>query len=405
MTPPSATSNYAYRRAQGAAARSQGGGPQLPDHSLDLSPYFRRHVKGQSKDGSPDPGVGMNVLDRGIYPVRVVNPDADTVSIRFFNPKDNKLSHLDLSQEQYQIVKDYTVGGIAEDAYNKGGYTPLDHDPQDMRVEGMGNLFAKGYQWQNRPVPGQKGRINPFSTGDRSRYSASLPLDYITNRQAPKALTEDLSFADRASFEAGRLAGDVTGFGTQHHAWNIHPLDVFSTQAFYEGRKQGLSPVAARIPTWAGASILGIASGNWNPLNITEGGRQKGYSAITPTEEDPRESANPVLDSVFHRGFLGRTGRLLPWEQFKEERPEVSYEEYKNYQDYLYDPGIMNLFKATVGVDGPEARIMGYRVTPMGAAAAVAATAGLIAMGKNQGQAQGKRNIRRIANVPRLKPL
>ena len=83
------------------------------------------------------------------------------------------------------------------------------------------------------------------------------------------------------------------------------------------------------------------------------------------------------------RGLLGRTGRLLPWEQFRQERPDVDYETYAKYQDYLKDQGILGIAKGTLdGVDGAEARIVGYRVTPMGAIAAGSVLGGAALLAK-----------------------
>jgi hypothetical protein len=124
-------------------------------------------------------------------------------------------------------------------------------------------------------------------------------------------------------------------------------------------------------------------SGNYNPLNLMEGGRAAGYQAVTPTDEDLTKSENPVLDMALYRGMFGRSGKLLPWEQFHQERPDVAFEDFDAYKQYLREPGFLGLAKATgEGIDGPEARVMGYRVTPLGVLSAAGVLGGAIAAGR-----------------------
>ncbi|MGL4349327.1 MAG: hypothetical protein ACRCT2_01890, partial [Plesiomonas shigelloides] len=141
----------------------------------------------------------------------------------------------------------------------------------------------------------------------------------------------------------------------------------------------GLGTREQQLVRYGTATTLGLLSQNYNPLNIAEGGRTAGFSAVNPTDEDPRKSENPIGEFFFDRGMLGRSGRLLPWEQFHEERPEIPYAKYSAYQDYIRQPGFMGLAKGTWdGVDGPEARIVGYRVQPEAVAAAAALAAASI---------------------------
>ena len=84
---------------------------------------------------------------------------------------------------------------------------------------------------------------------------------------------------------------------------------------------------------------------------------------------------------LIDRGFLGKRGRLLPWEQFRQERTDIPYEQYEKYQNYLRnkDENALRdmtggLLKGTLdGINGPELSVMGYSVTPTGALAAGAA--------------------------------
>lgn len=205
----------------------------------------------------------------------------------------------------------------------------------------------------------------------------------------------------------GRLGADAAGFGTRKYFWNMNPEDFMGT---YAGRILGSPDVLELMglehtnglaqSIRAGTAIgLGLGVGNWNPLNLAEGGRPAGFEAVSADENDPRKSTQPVVDLLVSRGLLGRNGRILPWEQFTQERPDVTYAEYQAYKDYLYnrDPGLLN--KATLGlvkgtpegIDGesPELRILGYRVTPegivtagIGAAVPIAWAKGMQALNK-----------------------
>lgn len=130
---------------------------------------------------------------------------------------------------------------------------------------------------------------------------------------------------------------------------------------------------------------LNIGSGNYDPFNPTEGFRSAGYSALSPEEGgDQRKPTNPAMD-VIERHFLGRKGRILPWEQFTAERPDVSYEKYKQYRDWQYgkadDPvrdlslGLVKFTPSNLD-NAPEINMMGTSITPTGV---LAAAAGVIA--------------------------
>ena len=85
--------------------------------------------------------------------------------------------------------------------------------------------------------------------------------------------------------------------------------------------------------------------------------RQPGYKAVVPDENDPTKSAN-LGQELVDRYFLGRSGALLPYDEFVKERPDVSREEYNQYKNYLF--GDKSVVKATMdGVQGPEVTFMG----------------------------------------------
>ena len=94
-------------------------------------------------------------------------------------------------------------------------------------------------------------------------------------------------------------------------------------------------------------------------LGMGQFGRAPGYKAVVPSEDDPRETADPVMEAASR--YLGRTGRLLPYDEFVKERPDVSPEEFRAYKQYLF--GNQGVLKATdEGILGPEVAFMGKSI-------------------------------------------
>lgn len=203
-----------------------------------------------------------------------------------------------------------------------------------------------------------------------------------------RAPTEEYKYLPpqgQAAYAAGRIAADVAGHGTRQWGWRMHPEDIISSIGHWYLNSVGGNKLASTLGGYSSSLGMGIGSGNYNPLNPTEGGRPDGFQAISPDDEDPRKSTNPIYDLVVERGFFGRKGRLLPWEQFHEERPDVSYDKYSQYKDYLSNKDnnllrnlTLGMAKGTLdGINGPEVQLMGYSVTPLGAAAALGTLTGV----------------------------
>jgi hypothetical protein len=159
---------------------------------------------------------------------------------------------------------------------------------------------------------------------------------------------------------AGVVAGDVATDGVRNIWWFLNAPQAVAHLAtqhamFNAGKDiQGGVPLlrnrgmrmAASMPAWIGLS-LGI--GNFM--------RQPGYKAVVPGDDDPRETESPMAEFA-SRYFLGRSGRLLPYDEFVKERPDVSKAEYQKYKSYLF--GSPWPLKATAeGIHGPEVTFMG----------------------------------------------
>ena len=142
---------------------------------------------------------------------------------------------------------------------------------------------------------------------------------------------------------------------------------------------------------------INSAVGLLNPF-----GGQEGYKAVFESEEDPSVSSNPIGE-VAAKYILGRTGNLLPYDEFKKVRPDVSPGEYGKYKAFKFDKNTdLNPFddgQMTVptgvlkytndGIHGPEVQFLG-RSLPVATgilptAAAIAGTA----LGARRGRISG----------------
>ena len=107
-------------------------------------------------------------------------------------------------------------------------------------------------------------------------------------------------------------------------------------------------------------------------ISLNPMGGSGGYEAVLPSEADATMTEN-LLGEIAAKYILGRTGGLLPWNEFKKVRPDVSKGEYNAYKAFKYDkamdyditdgdvtlvPG--GVLKATVdGIHGPEVQFLG----------------------------------------------
>jgi len=268
-------------------------------------------------------------------------------------------------------------GGNSGNGGNSGGNEEdwTQEGRPDPPSGGLGSYFRYGWKTQGWKNP----NIDPSRLdrgGRERRYARSILTDTIRGRHP----VVDGGIPEQAAVLAGRIARDLTGLGTVSLTWNMHPMDIASTVARQAGERMGVPLGMAQLAGVAAGLGLSVGSGNFNPTNFEEGGRATGFRSLNPDPLDPTQSTSPVVEYGLDRLFFGRTGYLLPYEQFHKERPDVSYQEYVDYQDYLKDKGLLGLVKADPdGIDGPEARILGYRVTPTGIAAAALAGGSVLA--------------------------
>ena len=86
---------------------------------------------------------------------------------------------------------------------------------------------------------------------------------------------------------------------------------------------------------------------------MTPFGGQEGYKAVAPDPEDPNKTTNPVVE-IGAKYIAGRTGDLLPYNEFVKVRPDVSREEYNRYKAFKYEKPVLDLDPrdGDVGVGG-----------------------------------------------------
>lgn len=162
----------------------------------------------------------------------------------------------------------------------------------------------------------------------------------------------------------------------------------------FVGPRLGLESTLAGAAVAAGVPIaVGALSGQFgSPL---KGMRPAGYKAVAPVskEEDPtgRTPQSPVVEAGM-RYLLGQKSQMLPYKEFKEERPDVMPSTYVQYQQFqrmkpeagsliAVDPQTQSFsalggaIKGTArGLNDPELRLKGVPIT---ASAVVGTAAGL----------------------------
>ena len=262
---------------------------------------------------------------------------------------------------------------------------------------------------------------------------------------------EEIGWAGKGTYVAGRLAHDFLGDGSRTTWWVAnHPLGATSIAGEIASDAAGFRPDRAEleairsklaaddlpasreaaleewarlkgysrdgetpgIPLAAAAAVLPLAasvamtgaSGTHDITNLAGGGRTEGYKAIFADETDPSVSTNPAAE-LGARYFFGRSGRLLDWEDFTQERPEVGPSDYENYRAFQFDkgPGDLGLFKATDrNLTGePEFVMMGFQVPLTAASSAGGALVGGVAGAQGLDDLIRQRYAQRLADDPK----
>ncbi len=209
-------------------------------------------------------------------------------------------------------------------------------------------------------------------------------LKYVDASKYTTEAGQDISLkgrpAARAAQATGVLARDVMTDGARNIWWFLNAPQAATQAAALQGiHKAGLAvpstskrprPLIGNAALRLAATAPAVAAMSTAIGNI---GRPAGYKAILPSEEDPRKTDSPVGE-LLSRYFLGRTGRLLPYDEFAKERPDVDKGEYMRYKAYQFNKdvdlnpldGDFNVLGAlrgtTDGIHGPEINFMGKAI-------------------------------------------
>lgn len=196
----------------------------------------------------------------------------------------------------------------------------------------------------------------------------------------------------------GTVAADLARDGMRNIWWFINApqalTQIAAKQGIASATGRTVQPLISNDASRFAATLPAVLAVS---LGMGQFGRAPGFKAVVPSEDDSRET-DDALQEAASRYFLGRTGRLLPYDEFVKERPDVSPQEYRAYKQYLF--GDQGVLKATgEGILGPEVAFMGKSI-PVSTAIAPA-VAGII--GTAAGARAGKRRF--AAELMSRKPL
>lgn len=265
----------------------------------------------------------------------------------------------------------------------KAGQWALDQLPRDENPESFVEKLRRGVQ--GIPTGGYSKEYMQNLAGARQE-DQKLRMNTVLKGSVPnRANTADIPVGDKFSAAAAQATGvaaaDLATDGLRNIWWFLNAPQALASiavlQAVHGGgadskpvgetgpllKSRGLR-LAATVP-----AIIGMSYGIGNAT------RQPGYGAVIPSENDRTISADPLAEAG-SRYFLGRTGALMPYDDFVKERPDVSRGEYESYKAYLF--GNRMPVKATLeGIHGPEVNFLGKSIPlATGVLPAVAAVLG-----------------------------
>ena len=168
---------------------------------------------------------------------------------------------------------------------------------------------------------------------------------------------------NQARLDVAQGLGVIDAKGKPKRGYSVGEDDqgraVYKQRNFEPGFVQALS-----IPS-------GIAINTGIGLMTPFGGAE-GYKAAVPSEEDPTKTAN-IAQEIGLKYIMGRTGNLLPYDEFVKVRPDVSKDEYMRYKAFKFDKDVdVNPFDdgditlpggavkfTDEGIHGPELQFLG----------------------------------------------
>lgn len=174
-----------------------------------------------------------------------------------------------------------------------------------------------------------------------------------------EGLTDKQKQRNELAYKLAMKQGYIDAEGNRRKGVGIDKYGRYSKRQYDPGDVASLM-----IPTGV---AINAGIGLLNPL-----GGSGGYTAVLPSQDDLTKTDN-VIGEVAAKYILGRTGNLLPYEEFSKYRPDVDIGEYNRYKAFKYDKdldyditdGDVNLLPAGVlkatmdGIHGPEVHFLG----------------------------------------------
>lgn len=202
------------------------------------------------------------------------------------------------------------------------------------------------------PVPGRTAKTARLA----AQFAGAASKDVVT--QGLQNIWWFLNAYEAASLLAGKQAMHGAMQGSPRLNFNLGSKPVSIPLLPWEERIKDApigSPFTRDSLRFAAAFplVLGAAAATGTLF------RQPGYAAVLPSTEDKRQSTDPLTEGLLRA--VGRTGALLPYDEFVRERPDVSKGEYEAYKSYLFGNKLPIKFNAD-GIHGPEVNFIGKSV-------------------------------------------
>lgn len=247
-----------------------------------------------------------------------------------------------------------------------------DRLPDDYR-QYVGKVPLGGYSQQT------KEEFSKARADDPELRSHTLEVGRVPIGGEEVAVGDNVRAASAQA--AGAIAADVATDGLRNIWWFLNAPQALAQIAILSATHRAGSehkPYSANVPLLKNRAmrmaatlpaVIGVS------MAVGNAGRQPGYKAAVPSEADPRQTADPLAE-FGSRYILGRSGGLLPYEEFVKERPDVSRSDYEQYKQYLFGNALP--LKATLdGIQGPEVTFLGKSIPVLtGILPAVAAVMG-----------------------------
>lgn len=344
---------------------------------------------------APDPASNQAIFEQAF----LANPRNYTRQLDDPSPIEDMLG----SSPALDLLRQYLPDRLGNTKLGQdlAGYIPKGPDPESFREKARRAL-------QNVPL----GGYAPETLAD---FDAARLQDPQLQRQTVRVgvvptadgrgEVQTPSLRAGATQAAGAMASDVATDGARNIWWFLNAPQALGSlavlHALHQGSKmfEGDRPegdkgpllknrtlrLAATVP-----AVIGITMG------IGNASRLPGYKAAVPSEADPTQASDPVVEGL-SRYFLGRSGGLLPYDEFVKERPDVTRAEYEQYKAYLF--GSTSPLKATLeGIHGPEVTFLGKSIpVATGLLPAVAA-----AVGAGYGMRRGGARLKQSGAFQRL---